>query len=497
MKNIYKKIIVGALGLLLIGSGVWYATYETTPELSAKAIRKLKKQKRKKARGEYFQMLLQDPKTKKIPANIRNRELAYARKLARDQSNRRIETTGYNWEEKGPNNVGGRTRALAFDKRNSNIVLAGGVSGGMWKSTDGGVSWSLKTDLNDNMSVTSIAQDPTVLDTWYYVGGEATSISVSGEGAFMLSEGLYKSTDNGETWVLQTYSSNDQFNYTLETSPDTTIATRVEGPFNKVEKIEIAPNGDIFIASNDWGVYRSSDDANSFQDITPNFASFTYSNIAINKNGWIVISGSELGNGTGGIFLSKNNGDNFSSITPSNFPQLHSRTVFAFSESSPEILYNFSVVKKVENGFIITPKTANGKDSDFRLYRYNLNNNTTENLSSNISSDFFSELTNRAPLVDTQSEYNIALAIHPNDPNLVVFGTTNLLRTRDGFKTPLNNATINWIGGYSNTQGPFETYPNHHPDIHTLVFDPNDPNTLWSGDDGGLHKTDITNDAIT
>jgi len=42
--------------------------------------------------------------------------------------------------ELGPNNTGGRTRALMVDRRNDNIILAGGISGGLWRSENGGTS---------------------------------------------------------------------------------------------------------------------------------------------------------------------------------------------------------------------------------------------------------------------------------------------------------------------------------------------------------------------
>jgi hypothetical protein len=45
------------------------------------------------------------------------------------------------WENLGPGNIGGRTRALLIDPTNPNVMYAGGVAGGVWKTTDGGLSW--------------------------------------------------------------------------------------------------------------------------------------------------------------------------------------------------------------------------------------------------------------------------------------------------------------------------------------------------------------------
>src|ERR1700755_1763734 len=57
------------------------------------------------------------------------------------------------WEFLGPGNIGGRTRALAFDPTNENVMYAGGVSGGIWKSTDAGASWSAIGDALVNLDV--------------------------------------------------------------------------------------------------------------------------------------------------------------------------------------------------------------------------------------------------------------------------------------------------------------------------------------------------------
>ncbi|GAA3631342.1 hypothetical protein [Flavivirga jejuensis] len=69
------------------------------------------------------------------------------------------------WEERGPNNVGGRTRVIMFDPNDSsnNTVYAGGVSGGLWKNTNissSASSWSRVENVPGNLSVTSITVDP-------------------------------------------------------------------------------------------------------------------------------------------------------------------------------------------------------------------------------------------------------------------------------------------------------------------------------------------------
>jgi len=102
------------------------------------------------------------------------------------------------WVERGPDNVGGRTRALLFDPNDptQETVYAGGVSGGLWKNTnisDINSVWSY-VGISENLSVSSIAVDPNNNNTWYVGTGESYT------GADAVGNGLWKTTDGGTTW---------------------------------------------------------------------------------------------------------------------------------------------------------------------------------------------------------------------------------------------------------------------------------------------------------
>lgn len=104
-----------------------------------------------------------------------------------------------NWTERGPNNVGGRVRALMFDPNDPTFktVFAGGVSGGLWKNTDITLPTSkwVRVNMPDNLAVSSITSDPNSSTTFYvgtgesYVGGDVNG------------DGVWKSTDAGLTWT--------------------------------------------------------------------------------------------------------------------------------------------------------------------------------------------------------------------------------------------------------------------------------------------------------
>ncbi len=102
------------------------------------------------------------------------------------------------WVERGPNNVGGRTRALMFDPNDSSnkIVFAGGVSGGLWRNPDITNANSVWTQIEttENLNISSIAVDPNNSNIFYLGTGE----SYTGDDA--TGNGVWKSTDGGDTW---------------------------------------------------------------------------------------------------------------------------------------------------------------------------------------------------------------------------------------------------------------------------------------------------------
>ena len=111
-----------------------------------------------------------------------------------------------NWQERGPANLGGRTRAFLFDPNDINNpdpeddytrVFAGSVSGGLWLNediTDENSSWHIVSGLGSNISVTNIISDPNDPSIMYLGSGESYT---SGR---TFGQGVWKSTDSGQTW---------------------------------------------------------------------------------------------------------------------------------------------------------------------------------------------------------------------------------------------------------------------------------------------------------
>ena len=432
------------------------------------------------ARANYETRMLIDPATGTIPHDVHKKEQTFAQTLpARGGSRRNVrqkrtyEILGTEWTANGPFFVGGRTRALALDVTDENIIIAGGTSGGMWRSADGGATWEKTTKAQDLHSVTCVAQDtrPGKENIWYYGTGELSGNSArGGGGATYLGNGIFKSTNGGQDWVL--------LPSTSQSVPD-----RFSNPFQFIWNIITNPNNndeDEVLAATFGGIQRSTDGGESWSYVIGEAAnsSSRFTDVAMGEDGTFYATMSESSGSSNatsrfkGIYRSVD-GQNWNNITPPNFPGTFNRTVIGISPSNPNIVY-----------FL-----ASSDPNDLWKYTYRFGDGTGAggrwvNLTDNIP--MFG-----APVGDFESQgsYNMMVKIHPENENVVFLGGTNLYRSTDGFSSTGNTS---WIGGYSAVND-ISNYNGHHPDQHNLVFLPSDPDVAISSHDGGIS---ISNDML-
>lgn len=423
------------------------------------------------ARAMQEFMMLRDPATNKIPDNIFYLEREFAKNLPKrveksfNKKSELNETSALTWTARGPNNVGGRTRALGIDIQTGTppnvTILAGGVSGGIWRSTNDGSTWTSVTSPSQLHSVTSLTQDKRSgeEDIWYAGTGELVGNSASGSNAStFMGDGIFKSTDNGITW-------------SIISSTATNKPQSFDQAFDYVHNIAVSPTtGSVFAAASNT-IQRSTDGGTNWSTVRGSLANNSFTDVQTTSTG-VVYATLNSGVTNPGIWQSTDDGNNWTDITPGGFPSTYVRIVIGIAPSNEDIVY------------FLGETTGGTTTLGHSLWKYNASTNSWSDRSANIPafggavSDFTS-----------QGSYDLAIKIKPNDPDFVIIGGTNLYRSTDGFST---SGATTWIGGYSPAND-VSQYPNHHPDQHAIVFLPGSNIITYSGHDGGVSKTnDIT-----
>lgn len=397
-------------------------------------------------RAEYERLKRADPATGRVPDNMRRRELEFAagipsrESLVRGGDGKEEELLRIVpvWHERGPINQGGRTRALAVDRTNERILLAGGVSGGLWRSEDVGATWVRVTAIDQIHSVTCLRQDPRpgAGNTWYYGTGEwrANSADLPGDG-------IFKSTDGGRSW--------NRLASTVRNTPQ-----RRDQVFDYIHRIEVDPSNldeDEIYAACYGGIARSTDGGETWQTVLGDLNNNApYSDIAVTSAGVLYATLSSNGRNRRGIWRSED-GVNWIQITPPNFPTNYNKISIGVAPSNEKIIYFFG-------------DTPGAGRNDHSLWVYEDNNSgptVWENRSGALPGD-----------VESYSSYCLAVRVKPDDENVVFLGHYSFHRSTNGFRDTL---------GVS-----FHMGEGQHADQHEFVFFPSDPNKILAGHDGGL-----------
>ena len=205
--------------------------------------------------------------------------------------------------------------------------------------------------------------------------------------------------------------------------------------------------------------------------------------LVVTDNGVFYASYSSDGPGKG-IYRS-DDGISWTEITPSSFPSSYGRMAMALNPLNQNVLWLFGD----SNG-----SYGNGH-SVFR-YQYLSGDGSGaggvwEDRSHYLpdQSCYVSEISYELGRLNTQSSYDVAIAVHPTDTNIIYIAGTSIWRNADAFTSDTTNT---WIGGYYCCPLPYDdpnfqtSYPNHHPDQHVLMFLPSDSSKLINGNDGGI-----------
>lgn len=475
-----KKILFGAVFLAAI-AGLLIVKSESTVAIGGDPM-----QENLSGRQRYELERLAGPDGT-IPDHIREKELAFSATLPNDAQilsrypNRMPQAP---WVQRGPWNVGGRTRAFAIDVANESHMIAGSTSGGIWSTNDGGTTWTKVTPTLAYHGISCIQQDkrPGHETTWYAGSGEAYGQSASGGGAYFLGNGMLKSTDNGATWspvtptvtnTPQTFESFWDFQWNLAIDESDTV-------------------NDVVYAANLGGIYKSVNGGTNWTVIRGgSLSAYSYfTDIAVTRDSGIVYATLSSDGPQRGIWRSKDQGATWSRISNSLFgDSLCNRVVMGINPSNENEIYFLGN----SEGLGMPDTNFMGNVEYNTLWRYTYiggdgsgANGQWEDLSMNLPTG---EQWGKFSDFNAQGSYDLCVAVKPNDPNTVIIGGTNTYRSTSRFN---DTANTEMIGGYELfTDFPFiGSYPNNHPDNHVLAFLPSDPNVLFNANDGGIFRTD-------
>ena len=388
------------------------------------------------------------------------------------------------WVERGPNNVGGRTRMVMFDPNDvtNKRVFAGGVSGGLWVNddiTDANSSWT-QVGIDDNLSVTCMAVDPNNSQIMYVGTGELYIPQQA------LGNGIWKSTDGGATWnnVYQIRGTTTKAS-TIET-PGTYFMTDIivrdkDGSSATTNDSEVfAAIGGSFYSSNpintyvgrnDYGIFKSTDYGSNWSQITldvdGNPVAPNNFELGTDNTLWLSTTRNLYGDGGGRIY----NSTDGTSFTLKHTITDGRRTEIAVSKTNANTVYVLGEVGTISGSSFVAPFIALLKTTD--AFATSPTSLTLPNdATSSIPADDFTK---------GQAFYDLLLAVNPTDDTIVYVGGRNLFRSTD------SGTSWDQISKWSeNIVLPGITVTHVHPDQHCMVFHPTDSNIGVIGNDGGV-----------
>jgi photosystem II stability/assembly factor-like uncharacterized protein len=365
----------------------------------------------------------------------------------------------HDWEPLGPTNVGGRVRALAVDPRNADILYAGGVAGGVWKSEDAGASWSPLTETFSNVGVSSIAIDPTDSDVIYVGTGE--ELANRSDFTPFRGIGIMKTTDGGDTWRLLPQTIGDP-------------------AFRVVNDLVIsAANPKVLYAGVSAGVARSVDAGRTWKTVweTPGVTGCGDLAIRTDRSPDVILASCADAE-PDGVYLSEDGGEQWKKVIDVVYGERAGYAAVAFAPSDQDIAYA-SVAR--------TADSPGGQTGTLALLRSDDGGRTWKPRNDGATN----WLGSCGPETSGQGDYGNAIAVDPTDPDRLWLGGVDAFRSDDG-GTTITIASYWWLD--QRYQDLPEPAPWMHADFHGIWFDPGFDGSanqrVYFVNDGGVFRTD-------
>lgn len=399
-------------------------------------------------RGDFFSYMRRNVNTGEIEPDD------YINAVAAVKNAKVSRETNLTWEFSGPDNIGGRTRAVIIDNVDENRIYAGSIGGGMYVSTDAAGTWEYKSEGWENLHISSMAQDGTGR---IYVGTGSTNDNGTATNSEFPGGGIYMSEDRGETWSLI----------------QSTIPDASSSDWNFVNRIAVSQNMNangnysVYAATN-TGLRVSQDNGQTWNNplrVPSNCATEFTSDVdelVVTSTDRVLVSLN------GVLYVSESGETDCSYVKVDAAAGLSSSTrlCLAVCNSDESIVYafqsfqgassreaTFAILKSVDGGLNWAPSSPAPPstiiDPDFDLMGSN------------------------------GAGYNQAISVDPNDCDRIYVGAVSLYRV-DG----------SWASVALNFGSPGFYV---HSDKHWFQFSQHTPNTMYVASDGGIGKTENAN----
>lgn len=390
-----------------------------------------------------------DLATNTVPRERLKFALAYAEELRVQAAGNRVAGAIPNmiWQERGPKNVGGRTRAIMIDPNDvsKKTLWSAGVGGGLWKTTDitqASPLWTPVNDMFNNIAITTLAYNPANTQIFYFGTGEGYFNADAIRG-----DGIWKTVNGGTTWTqLASTTSNANFRY--------------------IQKIVVHPvSGDVYAGTQN-GLFRSADAGVSWTKVLGNGTGATNDRVAdieISANNTIYTSTGLFATdgvyksttGLAGSWTKINTGTNGFPTTGFNRIELacapsNANTLYAVTQSSATNGV-YQILQTTDAGTTWTVRT-NPTDAD-----------------GGIGTDF----------TRTQAWYDLTAAVDPNNPNTLCVGGIDIFKSVNGGSSW--QQLCHWYGGFG--------FQEVHADQHAIIYEPGNSSVIYFGNDGGIYRT--------
>jgi PKD repeat protein len=392
-----SKIYLSFLATIILTGAIslryFTAPYVMLPQKGIKHEEEGKKKDRPDLAWLQYQELTKDPALGYTPTDRLQQAYLYAEQLRKQNAGLKTSAaiTGVQWYERGPNNVGGRTRAILVDPNDATkkTVFSAGVNGGLWKTTDITVTNPVWTPINDffnNLAIICIAANPNNPLEMYFCTGEGHGNIDAARG-----QGVWKSTDGGITWNQLASSTG----------------------FQRCQRIIVTQANTVLVATN-AGLRRSTDGGATW---TTPLAGFIYD---VEQ----AVNGDIYATPAAGISKSTNDGATWAALT---LPIAADRVEIACAPSDANYVYAL-----VENGNVV-----NG------IIRSTNAGTTWTTRTEPVDAD------TGIPATDfsrSQAWYDLCIAVSPTNRDHVFVGGIDLFKSTDGCNTW--QQISHWYGGF-------------------------------------------------